>query len=234
MQSLQALWEQFRDPDARYRGKPFWSWNGELDESELLRQIHVMKEMGLGGFFMHSRTGLVTEYLGDAWFQLTNACADEAERLGMEAWLYDEDRWPSGTAGGMVTENPAYRSRFLSLRRIPAAEFVWTDGLVAAFLCDLDGLAYTHCEQIGPHTTVSGGQNRTVLAFTVEEMAPSSFYNGYTYVDTLSREATDEFLRRTHEKYQERCGNRIGRTIRGIFTDEPHRGAVMTGFGLPN
>ena len=27
----------------------------------------------------------------------------EAARLGMEAYLYDEDRWPSGSAGGMVT-----------------------------------------------------------------------------------------------------------------------------------
>ena len=37
-----------------------------------------MRDMGLGGFFMHSRTGLATEYLGDEWFALTNACADEA------------------------------------------------------------------------------------------------------------------------------------------------------------
>jgi arylsulfatase A-like enzyme len=55
----------------------------------LIRQIYVMQEMGFGGFFMHSRTGLATEYLGPEWFDLINACADEAEKLGMEAWLYD-------------------------------------------------------------------------------------------------------------------------------------------------
>ena len=58
---------------------------------------------------MHSRTGLVTEYLGDEWFDLINLCADEAERLGMEAWIYDEDRWPSGTAGSDDTFRAVYR-----------------------------------------------------------------------------------------------------------------------------
>ena len=33
----------------------------------------------------------------------------------MEAWLYDEDRWPSGPAGGLVTKNPSYRFRFLRM-----------------------------------------------------------------------------------------------------------------------
>src|SRR5690625_4665748 len=91
------IYPLYLEPTNEYRGKPFWSWNGKLEKDELLRQIHVFKEMGFGGFFMHSRTGLATEYLGDEWFDLINVCAEEAEKLGMEAWLYDEDRWPSGT-----------------------------------------------------------------------------------------------------------------------------------------
>ncbi len=35
----------------------------------------------------------------------------------------------------------------------------------------------------------------------------------------------------THEKYKEKCGDRLGKSIKGIFTDEPHRGAV---FGNPS
>lgn len=90
-----------KDPPCMYRGKPFWSWNGELDEQELLRQIDCMHEMGFGGFFIHSRTGLITEYLGEKWFKLVRKCAEYAyAKYGMETWLYDEDRWPSGTCGG--------------------------------------------------------------------------------------------------------------------------------------
>ena len=55
---------RLREPGAAYRGKPFWAWNGALDEAELLRQIDCMRAMGFGGFFMYSRTGLDTEYLG--------------------------------------------------------------------------------------------------------------------------------------------------------------------------
>lgn len=39
-----------------YRGIPFWSWNGILEKEEIIRLVHVLKEMGFGGFFMHSRT----------------------------------------------------------------------------------------------------------------------------------------------------------------------------------
>ena len=34
-------------------------------------------------------------------------------------WLYDEDRWPSGSAGGMVTEDEAYRAMFLEMVLVP-------------------------------------------------------------------------------------------------------------------
>ena len=231
---MNELTIQFQKPGVAWRGKPFWSWNGELREGELLRQVQVMHDMGLGGFFMHSRTGLVTEYLGDEWFRLTNRCAEEAERLGMEAWLYDEDRWPSGTAGGMVTANPGFAAQYLCLRTCAGTEFVWQDDLVAAFACDLNELAYTRCEQITPDTPKGNYADKTILMFRREPMAPSSFYNGNTYVDTLNLAATEHYITLTHDKYKEHCGEHLGKSIRGIFTDEPHRGAAWTGFGLPN
>ncbi|MFY7953318.1 MAG: hypothetical protein ACOVT5_12490, partial [Armatimonadaceae bacterium] len=219
----------FTNPGPEWRGKPFWAWNGRLDKAELLRQVHVMKEMGLGGFFMHSRVGLVTEYLGDEWFDCINACADEAAKLGMEAWLYDEDRWPSGTAGGLVTADPAHRMRHLRLAVVDAAQWDGCPDCLACFAVDGDGLSYREARRLNPGDAVPSGWR--VLVFTVEEMARSNFYNGTTYVDTMSRAATDAFLKSTHELYVERCGDRLGSTIRGIFTDEPHRGPLMTSFG---
>ena len=83
--------EAFVNPPAEFRGAPFWAWNGKLNREELLRQIHILKDMGMGGFFMHSRAGLQTEYLGDEWMELIRICSEEAEKLGMKAYLYDED-----------------------------------------------------------------------------------------------------------------------------------------------
>tara|TARA_B110000003_G_scaffold150816_1_gene151642 strand:- start:48 stop:347 length:300 start_codon:yes stop_codon:yes gene_type:complete len=90
----------FKTPDSIHRGAPFWSWNNRLDTDQLIRQIDCLKAMGMGGFHIHPRTGLDTEYLGDEFFDKVKACRDHAEANDMLVWLYDEDRWPSGSAGG--------------------------------------------------------------------------------------------------------------------------------------
>ncbi|MHB1151593.1 MAG: glycosyl hydrolase family 2 protein [Eubacteriales bacterium] len=235
-----TVYDKFRSPSAEHRGKPFWSWNGKLEKEELLRQLNIIREMGFGGFFMHSRTGLATEYLGNEWFDLINACADEAGKLGMEAWLYDEDRWPSGSAGGMATEKEQNRAKLLRLRVLskeklgdefasltPASPDNIGCGFIAAFNAELDGLTLQHYSIIN-HLSEA---NESVLVFDMIETEPHSFYNGNTYLDTLSRPATDDFIKLTHERYAEKCGDRLGKSIKGIFTDEPHNGFINTSPG---
>ena len=90
------------NPPAKYRPVPFWSWNEKLDPEVLREQVRQMHEAGLGGFFMHARGGLQTAYLSEEWMECVNACLDEAGKLGMDAWLYDENGWPSGFGGGLV------------------------------------------------------------------------------------------------------------------------------------
>ena len=91
-----------KNPPKKYRPAPFWSWNEKLDEEETKEQIRQMNDVGLGGFFMHARGGLQTEYLSDEWFRNIAASLDEGENLGMLAWGYDENGWPSGFGGGKV------------------------------------------------------------------------------------------------------------------------------------
>lgn len=112
---MDDLIRNFENPPKEYRAKPFWAWNGKLEETELLRQIDVFQQMGFGGFFMHSRTGLQTAYLSEEWFSLTDACTKAACGKGMEPWIYDEDRWPSGSAGGLVTREERHRRKYLTL-----------------------------------------------------------------------------------------------------------------------
>ena len=83
----------FENPTSEYRGAPFWSWNAKLDKDMLLSQIESLKEMGFGGFHMHTRTGLDTEYLGDEYMEDVLACCNKAEQEKMLAWLYDDVRW---------------------------------------------------------------------------------------------------------------------------------------------
>ena len=231
---MPELLKAFMNPTAAYRGKPFWAWNGKLDKAELLRQVHVLKAMGFGGFFMHSRTGLVTDYLGEAWFDLINACADEAEKVGLEAWLYDEDRWPSGLAGGIVTEDERWQGRSVRLEILEASAWptAKAEGVVGAFFADVDGLAFTEAERLTEESVVRPEETRKLLLFTVFRHEKRTFHNGQTYLDTLNPDATRAFLDVTHEQYKTHCGERFGGSIKGVFTDEPHRGALMDGFSM--
>ena len=105
--------ELFRNPTSEYRGTPFWAWNCKLEKGLLERQIGYFKEMGFGGFHMHSRTGMGTPYLSDEFMEMVRFCVEQAKKNDMLAWLYDEDRFPSGSAGGILTKDPKYRSRHM-------------------------------------------------------------------------------------------------------------------------
>ena len=102
--------------DKKYRPVPFWSWNEKLDPEETRRQVALMDEAGIGGFFMHARGGLTTPYMGEEWFQNVEAAVDEAEKRGMHAWAYDENGWPSGFGGGIVNGlGLAYQQKYLRM-----------------------------------------------------------------------------------------------------------------------
>ncbi len=104
----------FKNVDKKYRPIPFWSWNEKLDTEETKRQIAIMDEAGIGGYFMHARGGLITEYMGEEWFDNVRAAIEEGDSRGMHSWAYDENGWPSGFGGGRVNGlGDEYRQKFL-------------------------------------------------------------------------------------------------------------------------
>ena len=105
--------EIFKNPPAKCRGTPFWSWNGKLDTEKMKQQIDNFEKMGFGGFHIHSRIGLEDEYLGDTFLEKVKACHQYAAEKNMYTYLYDEDKWPSGCAGGRATQEVQYRARYL-------------------------------------------------------------------------------------------------------------------------
>lgn len=55
----------------------------------------------------------------------------------------------------------------------------------------------------------------------METRGHEDWYNGETYVDTLSKEAMAHFIELTHEKYKAKIGDKFGTVVPCIFTDEP-------------
>lgn len=216
----------FRNPSSEYRAAPFWAWNCELDKDELLWQIERLKEMGFGGFYMHSRDGMATTYLSDEFMELIKACCYKAESMDMLAYLYDEDRWPSGFAGGYVTKERKYSQKELIFtvnkfdKTVSYDEFVKTGKpyFVAAFEVKINDNG-----ELAEYQRIDGNKIAKGTKWYVYSYAssPSGRFNNQSYVDTLSKSAIDKFIDITYERYKEIIGGQFGTTVNTIFTDEP-------------
>lgn len=225
--------ELFDAPPALFRGAPFWSWNTKLDPAQLCRQIEAFKKMGIGGFHMHSRVGMNTPYLSDEFMDAVKACVDKAQQENMLAWLYDEDRWPSGAAGGLVTKDPAFRARHLRFTPEPrenpaaghdaAAVADPTDNdklrLLARYAVRLENGVLQSYRRLADGDEAKADEN-TWYAYR-EIASKSSWFNNQTYLDTLNPQAVAKFVEVTHDRYREVVGDRFGTVIPGVFTDEP-------------
>lgn len=110
--------DKIKNPPKKYRPIPFWSWNEKLDTEETKRQIELIDEIGMGGYFMHARGGLSTEYMGKEWFDNIDAGVEESIKRGMGGWAYDENGWPSGFGSGAVNAiGEVYQEKYLRIEK---------------------------------------------------------------------------------------------------------------------
>ena len=226
----------FAHPTSEYRGAPFWAWNGKLRDDTLSWQIDMLEKMGMGGFHMHVRTGMDSPYLDEDFMGHIRFCVNRAKEKGMLSWLYDEDRWPSGTAGGKVTAaNPDYAMHTLMLTTTPytpddsprpprpgsgqRSERQENGRLVAAYDVTLndDGTlkSYVRVSEDAPP------QGDTRWYAYVEHAVADPWFNDHPYTDTLSEGAVKTFIDITHEAYARAVGDEFDKTVPAIFTDEP-------------
>ncbi|MBQ8657635.1 MAG: hypothetical protein IJ506_00685 [Clostridia bacterium] len=183
-----------------YKSIPFWSWNGELEETELVRQIEEMHAAGFGGFIMHARSGLKTEYLGEKWFSCIDACLKKAKQLDMNAWVYDENGYPSGFVGGELLKTEEYRAPFL--------RYKIKDEFDSSALCTFKKTADGFIRIYEAETAVTEYHCVYML------LSPAN-------TDILNPKVVDEFIRLTHEEYYKRFSESFGKELVGFFTDEP-------------
>ncbi len=197
------IFELALNPAKDYRPVPFWSWNDKLEMDELSRQIHLMREAGHGGFFMHARGGLLTEYIGKEWFDLTKGCIEDAKREDMNAWAYDESGWPSGFGNGIVNGlGLKYQQKYLRCKEISGKDVADIANFIAV---------YTQDGKRIDKDTASAIDTVLVCYFDV---------NPY-YVDTLDREVTLKFIEAIYQKYYDSLSENERKGMKGFFTDEP-------------
>lgn len=178
----------------------FWSWNDLLHKEEIKNQLIDFSKGRFSGVVIHARAGLRIEYLSDEWFDYFEYAVEQARQLGIDVWIYDEDGWPSGFAGGKVNSlGKDYQSKTLFFTTEPEdAQNI----LTAYRITDKGYIRIPSCE-------VKRGD--LICAFKITP----------NYVDLLSYNVVKKFIEITHEEYKKRMGKYFGTVIKGVFTDEP-------------
>ncbi|NMB12563.1 MAG: hypothetical protein GX977_09790 [Firmicutes bacterium] len=216
---------------------PFWFWNGDLRYEEMERQMHEYYDKGMPGFFIHSRFGLEVPYLSDEWFKRVRFACEKAKEIGLQAWVYDEKNWPSGTVGWKIpTEFPDLQQRYLEMviLHVDGPLFVYLEGTDSRYvdMQDSDPIcAYA------VRTDEFHGEIKEIIDLTpnlsfdkiVPWEAPAGSWEllyfierrAKYYIDALNPESTEKFIQMTHERYKEEAGEYFGNVMPGFYTDEP-------------
>ena len=221
-----ALRAMFADPPRQYASAPLWVWNDMLTEDQVVSTLRDLASQKVKQAFVHPRPGLMTPYLSPEWFRLWKAALREAERLDMNLWIYDENSYPSGFAGGWVPElMPESRGRGLVLReeKRPGRPH---DDVVAIYRITRGGYEnVTAAARSG-----SALPEARYLVATVNRAANSPWHGNRCYVDLLYPGVTEKFLEVTLEAYRREIGDQFGKRVPGSFTDEPN---IHPAGGLP-
>jgi hypothetical protein len=210
---MKSILDSIKNPPIEYRSLPFWAWNDKLDTSLLKHEIDEFKKAGVGGYFMHARGGLQTEYLSEEWMEAVRTCIEENKKNGMNSWIYDEVGWPSGFAGGIVTAlGDEYHAR----------------GLDMIVVENLDALK-EHDNVLGIYVYDSMANHIRILDTTktdenigeYEKLIIIKHISSPFYIDVLNEKVVKAFIECTHEEYYKVFKDEFGTGLKGFFTDEP-------------
>jgi hypothetical protein len=207
----------FAQPPREYATAPLWVWNDQLTDEQIRSTLRDLAGQGVRQAFVHPRPGLMTPYLSPEWFRLWRVALDEAKRLDMNIWIYDENSYPSGFAGGWVPElMPESRGRGLKLAELKVPP-KWDTNLIAVLRIVGAAVEDVSARLKSGETLPEG---RYVVA-TLLRAGNSPWHGNRSYVDLLYPGVTEKFIEVTHEAYKRELGDEFGKRIPGIFTDEP-------------
>lgn len=246
--NYEMLLEGFKNPSSEYNPVTMWFWSGKITKEGITRELEEFRQQGVLEFFIHPCEGKEVEYLSDEFMMLIKHSVDEAKRLGMKFWIYDETDWPSGAVGGILARKyPQHRQKELWCEKLLCyalgRKYTFckkADFLCAMRVCVKNGKTYSTdvtdlCEvvKMGEYTEVTyanpGVTDETIYLYfegyvnTLLYACRASYNTDptYGYLDMLSEEACAKFIELTHERYKEYVGDEFGKTVVGVFTDEP-------------
>lgn len=232
--SREVLNQKFERPDSDFSSAPLWVWNDYLTENQIRSSLRDFSNQGILQAIVHPRPGLATPYLSDEWFKAWQIAIDEAQNLNMKLWIYDENSYPSGFAGGLVpdafpeTIGEGIDVRPLLFSKQEYSEIQLAPNTLFVVTQSPDGRSYNLTSRIIenqegkalPLDSIPADSRLYVI--TRQESQKSQWFGGKTYVNLLSKGVLEKFLSFTHEAYRQHFSSYFGSLIKGSFTDEPN------------
>lgn len=208
----------FQSPPRQYSSGPLWVWNDRLSETQIRSTLRDLASQHVKQVWVHPRPGLMTPYLSEEWFDAWRTSLNEAKKLDMNVWIYDENSYPSGFAGGLVPEAmPESRGQGIHFRESKTPPPLSSD-IVAVYQKKNDRFINV-TEQLKKGGKLPAGTYLTAF----RRLAGSSpWFGGKYYVDLLDPKVTQKFLEITMGAYEREIGGSFGVRVPGLFTDEPH------------
>jgi hypothetical protein len=247
-------------PPRVFSQAPFWFWNDDLSEQEIARQMKAFRDHGVYGFVIHPRAGLPRSigWMSERMIHFMRFAIEEAARTDMYVVLYDEGMYPSGSSSGQVVEeNPAFRTR--GMFAIDLDEVKPGDE-ERGFRIGADGMPELSADE-NLVTIVPRQSDKHRIAVLDRAIRPGySVIRGLHFrdddparrpdkrevpentpplADILDPDAVACFIRLVYQRYYDEFKDHFGKTIKGVFTDEPsflgkrgERGAVAGTRGI--
>lgn len=222
-------------PPAEFSLAPFWFWNDDLDENELLRQLDDFQAHGVDAFVLHPRLGLPEDmgWMSDALLDKMRFGIEQAKMRGMWVILYDEGMYPSGSsAGQVVAENLDFQCR--GMVRINL-DHVTPDTIEQGVQINSDGKI-----ELADNQTLVAGVDYQGHRYAIVDRPIDSVIRGLHYLDEsmidahgespesappatdlLNPEAVACFIRLVYDRFYDEFSEYFVSTIPAIFTDEP-------------
>ena len=216
-----SLEKEFANPPRLFSLMPFWFWNDELTQKEIVRQIIDFEQHGVYGFTIHPRIGLPKDcgWLSPKMIAMMHVAIKEASQRGMHVMLYDDGMYPSGSSSGqVVAENADYAARGLYCVELKNNEPLPK--------IDAKTKLVTVCKRpngnrVAVYEGFSGGHIRG-LHFVGPENVKSPREDLPAAADLLNPEAVRCFIRLVYQRFYDEFRPYFNDgTIVGIFTDEP-------------
>ncbi|HET6486615.1 MAG TPA: glycosyl hydrolase [Spirochaetia bacterium] len=241
-----GLQSAFRAPGKEHRPLQIIHGFDRAAEEGIDRYLTRLVNAGLGGIVTNVS---FKDYLQspEQWDLLRRGMA-AARRAGLTLWIYDEDGYPSGAAGGLVLDgHPELEALAVACERRTVAGPARVE--IAPPDCSLGftGASVVGADATGGPRDVSGNADSsgrftldlpagdwTVLYFFRKAAyegthAQGNVHASRRYINVLEPRAARRFLDVTHEAYRKELGPDLG-GARSFFTDEP---SLMSSYVWP-